>query len=184
MSRHLRTIKEVYRRPTFFFLATLIAGLFLLLALWLQNPALFQTVFFSPRLELSEKALFLLSTYRSLETSLTPVSRYLTIIVAFLFGLNSGLLAFYLSQRRKMLRELGTPSLTAATLGVLGIGCSSCGSALLSLLGLSGVLSLLPLKGTEFSLLSIVLLVYAANKTTLIIENESLCPSKKLTANS
>lgn len=160
-------------------MAVLTAGLFLSLTLWLQNSALFRTIIFSPRLNLLEKTFFLLSAFRSLETQFTPLSRYLTILVSLLFGLNFGLLSFYLSHRRKMIKELGTPSLAATIFGIFGIGCASCGSVLLSIFGLSGVLSLLPLRGIEFSFLSIVLLLYSTTKITRTIENEDLCPIKK-----
>ncbi len=175
----LKTIREVYRRWPFLLLAISASLLFLLLAVWLQNTALLKTVLSSPRLELSEKLLFLLGSLRALETLFTPFSRYLTILVSLLFGLNTGLLVFYLSRRRKMIKKLGTPGLAATVLGIFGIGCGSCGSVLLSALGLSGVLGLLPLRGVEFSLLSVVLLLYSTNKITQNIGNENLCPIKK-----
>ena len=76
-------------------------------------------------------------------------------------GINITLLVYYMKRTFALQKEIGTSALGMVA-GFLGVGCASCGSALLSsFIGLSaatGFIGILPLKGLEFSLLSIVII--------------------------
>lgn len=89
----------------------------------------------------------------------TALSLTLFILTAALVGINIALMVFHIAKR---LATAGLTSTGGIALAILGVGCASCGSVVLSsLLGATSatsVLSILPLRGTEFSLLAIVVL--------------------------
>ncbi len=174
----LKVVAEILARKRYFLFTVTVFAFLLILTIWIPNFSLLKTILLSPRLSILEKLNFLKNSLLSLETSFTPASRVLTVAVLLLISLNLSLVVFYFSRRKDYLNSLGS-SLPATIIGLLGVGCASCGSILLPLLGLSGVLILLPLKGIEFSVLSIALLLYSVLRITKNLERENLCPIKK-----
>lgn len=162
------------RKKYFLFTVTVFAAL-LFLTIWIPNFSLLKTVLLSPRLSIIEKLNFLKNSLLTLETSFTPASRILTIFFLLLLSLTLSLTVFYFSRRREDLRSLDS-SLPATVIGLLGLGCGSCGSFLLSLLGLTATLAFLPLKGLEFSLIAILLLLFSLDRLLTIIDQRNLCP--------
>lgn len=162
------------RKGYFLFTVTVFAAL-LFLTIWIPNFSLLKTILLSPRLSIIEKLFFLKNSLLTLESSFTPASRILTIVVLLLLSLTLSLTVFYFSRRREDLKSLGS-SLTATVIGTLGLGCGSCGSFLLSLFGLGATLAFLPLKGLEFSLISILLLLFSLDRLLTIIDQRNLCP--------
>lgn len=76
-------------------------------------------------------------------------------------------------------REMGM-SLFGTMLGLVGVGCASCGSVVLSsIFGLgatAGFLALLPLRGLEFSFISIILLIVSITLVSKKIIDPVVCP--------
>jgi hypothetical protein len=97
----------------------------------------------------------------------TPWSLLLLFITALLVGINIAFIAFHVKRR---LRATGFTSIAGIVLAVLGVGCASCGSVVLSsLIGLTAatsLLSVLPLRGTEFSLIAIGILLVSIVRTS------------------
>jgi len=87
------------------------------------------------------------------------------ILIAVFSGFNAGLFVKLFRQRRAESRVGVGSSAAALAVGALGVGCSSCGSVfLVSIFGLSAVsplIAILPFKGFEFSIVSIILLIFA-----------------------
>ena len=172
---HLKIVVEILGRKRYFVFTATVFMILLFLTIWIPNFTLLKTILLSPRLSILEKLNFLKSSLLTLETSFTPASRVLTIVILLLFSLNLSLVVFYFSRRRDYLKSFGAVSLPGAFLGILGVGCASCGSFLLSLLGLTAALGFLPLKGVEFSLVSILLLIYSLDQLLTIIDQKNLC---------
>jgi hypothetical protein len=105
------------------------------------------------------------SMYGALFTNFTLFSALSTLAIAYLFGVNSALLAYYI--RRRQTEVSNTSGHSAGVLGmvsgIFGIGCAACGSVIipsfLILVGAGGLLALLPFHGAEFGLLGVILLV-------------------------
>jgi len=84
--------------------------------------------------------------------------------ISFLTGVNIALVVYYFRQRAQFFRGSPFGFLGGASV-INGIGCSSCGSVILSsFIGLSAswtLIGALPLRGAEFSILAVVLLLYS-----------------------
>jgi len=111
-------------------------------------------------LSVGQKWKFLIESVQ-LSIVVTPFDALvLPLIISGLSGVNAGLLSVLIARRRGVRRAGG--GILAILAGAAGVGCASCGSVLIvSLLGLSAatpVLAVLPLKGFEFSIVSILLL--------------------------
>ena len=100
------------------------------------------------------------------------------IFLALLSGINISLLIFYLKNKARALKIAGISGLGLA-IGLLGIGCGACGSLILSsIFGLSfavGFIGLLPLKGLEFGLLGIIILIISIYLITKKISSSGVC---------
>jgi len=86
------------------------------------------------------------------------------LIFALLFGVNTTMAVHYFRMYRATSKSLVSALMSGSFASVfLGIGCVSCGSLIIgfvaSTLGISGVILNLPFGGSEFGLLSIVLLI-------------------------
>lgn len=157
-------LQEVFRNFSYILLAGLISVGFFVFAVWLPNFRLvFHTIVRSDTV-LSEKLNLLLNLMGSISTNFTVFSAISTIIIAILFGINIAIIAYFIRKRKVV---LGSGSFFASfggiSSGIVGIGCAACGSLVLStflpVIGAVGVIALLPLKGKEFSILSIGLLL-------------------------
>jgi hypothetical protein len=101
--------------------------------------------------------------------SLPVVDYTVMVLIALFTGLNVALLVKKIS----MIRSLGRVHIVfggGSVLGLVAGGCAACGLPVLSLLGLSGALGALPLNGSEFSYLALVLL---AISTIVLVKVDS-----------
>lgn len=171
----LKIAAEILARKKYFLFTVTVFVALLFLAIWISNFSLLKIILLSPRLSILEKLIFLKNSLLTLESSFTPASRILTIVVLLLLSLTLSLTVFYFSRRREYLKNLDS-SLPATVISILGVGCGSCGSFLLSLLGLTATVAFLPLKGLEFNLISILLLLFSLSRLLTIIEQKNLCP--------
>ncbi|MEK7535407.1 MAG: hypothetical protein AAB590_00105 [Patescibacteria group bacterium] len=103
---------------------------------------------------------FFLSLFTTLPSVLGFNQFLYLVIVAMLFSISLSLSIYYLKHSR--LSNLS--SLSGLVVAILGLGCSSCGSLILTpILGLAagGLLATLPLRGGEFAILGVVLLLWS-----------------------
>jgi len=87
-------------------------------------------------------------------------------------------------KRAGLARQEMAAGLGGVASGALGIGCAACGAFLLSttlsLFGAAGALALLPLRGGEFGILSVVLLLVSLSLISRKIAAPLICkPSQQ-----
>ena len=102
------------------------------------------------------------------------------IAIAVLIGINISLITYYIRVEKREFNNAGTrASLFGIVSGTLGVGCAACGSIILSsIIGTAAGASLigfLPLKGDEFRIIGIVLLVTSTYFLAKQITKPAVC---------
>lgn len=140
-----------------FILSTLsIFFLYLILASYLTNYSLVLNTLVE-NYSLDYKLSLLSALFLGFWLSVPKIEVFLTMLIALLTGINLSILIVKANLLRKSKRiklVVGGSSL----LGIVGSGCGLCGLSILNILGFSGFLTYLPFKGTEFTMVSVVLL--------------------------
>lgn len=160
----MAAMREIFHNFSYIILAGLVSFGFFVFAVWLPNFRLVLHTIVRNDAALSEKLNLLLNLTGSISTNFTVFSAISTIVIAILFGINIAMIV-YLIRKRKMVLGGGSffASFGGIGSGIVGIGCAACGSLVLStflpVIGAAGAIALLPLKGKEFSILSIGLLL-------------------------
>ena len=185
MTRYLKNLRvafgRVFASPSYIGLASVIAVLAFLLAVWFPNLGLIAQVFWASNAPLAAKLGIALSLLGGIGTNFSLLSAGYTIAIAVLFGLSAAMIAYLVKQRRIAAagRNIAVSS-GAAVSGVLGVGCAACGSlilgAVLPSLGAAGALAALPLQGEEFGILSVALLFVSLLLISKNIAEPVACP--------
>jgi hypothetical protein len=175
----LDALQKVFRKPTYVVLALCVSASVFVLAVWLPNIRLVAGIVSSPDVPFVSKIQLPLSLLGSIETNFTLLSATYTIVIAILFGIYIAMITYFLKRR---IKEVGQGGVATGFLGiasgVLGVGCAACGSFLLTsltLVGAGGVLSFLPLGGSEFGIIGVVLLAVAVYMTAKKIVDPQVC---------
>lgn len=176
---------EVFAYPSYIALASALAILALLFAVWLPNIGLITDIFVTSSAPLAAKFKVAMSLLGGISTNFSILSAGYTIAIAALFGVNVAMVAYVLKRQRTLLtmkeRTVGFGGMTS---GVLGIGCAFCGSfllsAALSFFGAAGAIALLPLRGGEFGILSVILLTLTLVLVSKKIAEPLSCNQKPL----
>ncbi|MCH8049615.1 hypothetical protein IH979_02795 [Patescibacteria group bacterium] len=175
-------LKTIFTRPTYLLLASVIAVLILILAIWLPNLSFVTQTALSSSYSVGEKVTILWASLGAIQTNFTFLSRTFTILVAVLTGVNITMFVYYLKRRFRMEKSAGT-SIAGMLVGLLGVGCAACGSVILSsIFGLGATASfigLFPLRGSEFGILGVVLLLWANYSLAKKIQQPLVCAVKK-----
>lgn len=174
-----RAFTKVFSRPAYIALA-LVAGMSVLLfVLWFPNLGLIASVIASPDATLVEKINLPISLLGSISTNFSFFSASYTVAVSLLFGVYSALMVYFLRRRIEVTNGGAVTGILGIASGVIGIGCAACGSiaasTILSLIGVSGVVALLPLGGSEFGIIGIVLFLVAIRTLAKQIETPAVC---------
>lgn len=159
-----RAFTEVFAHTSYIALAGTLAITAFLFAVWLPNTRLIADIFITSGASFATKLKVAVALLGGIGTNFSFLSAGYTIAIAALFGVNTAMIVYLLKRVRA---GLGSGPLVAGvgsiTSGALGIGCAACGSfiltAALSSLGAASVLAMLPLRGGEFGILSVALLV-------------------------
>lgn len=175
-----QALQKVFRKPIYVVLALVVSASAFVLAVWLPNIRLVAGVVSSPDVPFVSKIQLPLSLLGSITTNFTLLSASYTIAIAILFGIYIAMTIYFLKRR---IKEVGQSVIATGFLGigssVLGVGCAACGSflltSILSLVGASGALALLPLGGSEFGIIGVILLVISINITSKQIRNPAMC---------
>lgn len=166
------------RQWRYFVLALFVSFLLFLFAVWLPNFSFVREIISSQYFSFPEKISILANSLQAFKTNFRPLGQIILVAVSLLFGLNISLFTFYLKRRMGLQKETGM-SLGGIIAGMLGVGCASCGSFILSSLfgaGLSAALvSFLPLRGQEFGIFSIVILVFSNVSVAKKIHKPLIC---------
>lgn len=156
-------LSEVFHNFSYIFLAGIVSFGFFVFAVWLPNLKLVTHIIASGSIAFGAKLTLLLNLLGSIETNFTLFSAIAMIVIAIFFGVNMALIIYFIKKKGAALGGGGfLASAGGIGSGIIGIGCAACGSfvlsAILPVVGAVGVIALLPLKGKEFSILSIGLL--------------------------
>ena len=175
----IQTLQKVFRKPVYVILALLISASMFVLAVWLPNIRLVAGIVSSSDISFVSKIKLPLSLLGSISTNFTLLSASYTIIISILFGMYIAMIIYFLRRKIKNIKQSGVATgFLGITSGVLGVGCAACGSFLLTslaLVGAGGVLTFLPLGGSEFGILGVILLALAVYTTSKQIENPLVC---------
>ncbi len=159
-----RAFKEIFGHNSYVIFAGISALFAFSFAVWLPNISLIVDIFSVSSIPFSAKFKIIFSLLGGIGTNFSIVSALYTISISVLFGI---VIAMLLYSYRKKQGQIGGNLLTMGfggiSSGALGVGCAACGSfvltSFLSFIGAGGALTLLPLKGGEFGILSVVLLL-------------------------
>lgn len=155
----LKTFKEVFRKTSSIGIAGVVSIVIFLFAVWLPNFRLIGEVITDSDINLGSKIEVLINLIGAIRTNFSILSASYTIAIAILFGINAAMMAYYVKKRVELKKQSGmATSFLGLGSGILGIGCAACGSFILSAIGAVSVLALLPLRGSEFGILSVALL--------------------------
>ena len=176
----IQALQKVFRRPTYILLALITSATVFAFAVWLPNIPLIVKVMGHPGIPLTQKLDLPISLLGSIVTNFTLLSASYTIAIAILFGLNLGMIVYFLRRKISEVRQSGiTTGFLGVMSGVVGVGCAACGSFLLTsglaFIGASGILAFLPLAGGEFGILGVILLALSIYLTAKQIQNPAVC---------
>ena len=90
-----------------------------------------------------------------------PINVLAVGLVSFLAGLNLSLVVLRTRATKVFIGRTNVFGFLGVFGGAFGAACSACNTALIGLLGISGGLAVFPLRGLEFSLLALVLLIFS-----------------------
>lgn len=155
---------KVFTQFKYILLTTVVAFLLIAFAAWLPNLHLITKSMSSSSMTFLEKTNLVVSLLGSLRTNFTTWSLFITVSIATLAGIQLSLLVYYLKKFIGAKSEMGM-SVSGILLGILGVGCVSCGSVILtSVIGLgstTAIIAYLPLRGQEFGIFGIAILLVA-----------------------
>ncbi len=181
------SFRQVFSKPSYIIFSSLTFVFVLIFAIWLPNFRFLSHTATSNTFTFSEKFGIITSTLGGLQTNFSLLSRTLTILVSFLFALNSSFLVFYLLRAVRLSKSAGL-GISGFVLSLIGIGCASCGSVILTALfgtgATAGFIRYLPLKGQEFGIISIAILSFSIYLLAKKIKDPLICNAKPVSIRS
>ncbi len=176
---------EVFSRTSSIALALVLAALAFAFAVWFPNIGLIAEVFSTSSAPFAAKLKVATSLLLGIGTNFSLLSAGYTIAIAILFGINVAMIVYLVRRSRG---NVGKGNVLAGSggvvSGVLGLGCAACGSflltAALSSFGAAGAVALLPLRGGEFGLISVPMLVVSLALISKKIAGPLTCNTKPL----
>lgn len=177
-----KSLKEVFKKPSYLILALVVALIIFLISIWLPSRDLIKLVLTSEQFDFSLRIKMLVSSLSLIKTNFTFTSRILVITLSLLGGLNLSMLVFYF-KKRVVLQSAAGVSLLGILSGFLGISCAACGSVILfSILGVTataGFIGVLPFNGMEFGLLGALLPLLSIYLIAKKIQDPLLCQVRR-----
>jgi len=134
----------------------IIASVYVLVSVYMMNGDLVKNTLLG-NFSLDYKFTLMMALLQGMWTAMSGAGLFILFTIALLTGINLTLVL----KRLSLLRSAGNMHLVVgggSLLGFIGSGCSACGLPILSLLGLSGSVPYLPFRGTELSIISVLLL--------------------------
>lgn len=178
----LTSFKSVFTKIAYLLISLFVFTAVILFAIFLPNLSFLRHVADSSDFDLLTKVNIFAAMLGAINTNFTPLSRTLTLIVAALFSVNVSLSIYYFKRKFALEKSSGI-GILGILVGMLGVGCASCGSVVLtSFFGLGTtvvVIRALPLKGQEFGILGIVVLILGIYLTAKKIDDPLICGVKK-----
>lgn len=166
-------IATVLAKGKYFILFIVVASIFFLFNLLVQNLSLLKTSITHYSLNTT---FVLFSSILKGSFLLLPLhSRILLLLISLLVGIVVMLIIFKIAAAKKQALA-GTKAATLGALVGLAVpACAACGIGLLSIIGLGSVLLYLPWKGIEISVLSVFLLSVSAYQLNNSLKECNVC---------
>lgn len=149
-------MKDLLQKPRFTLAAIFIASVYVISVVYLMNGRLVRETLIG-NFPLDYKFNLMVALLAGMWTAMTGAGLFILLTTALLTGINL-MLVF---QRLALLRSAGNLHLVvggSSLLGIVGSGCAACGLPVLALLGLSGSVAYLPFRGTELSIIAVIML--------------------------
>ncbi len=182
MKDFVTVLKQVFGRAEYLLLFIATTTTVLVGAVAVRNWSLLTQVIESSTLTLVQKLFFLTTFIGSLDELFGTFGSVLLILISLLFAINFAFLIYYIRRVKKILKgskRIQAVGIGGLVSGLLGIGCAACGSivltAILSSIGASGLLLILPLHGSEFGILGILLLGFSIFMLARKIKEPLVC---------
>lgn len=172
-------LMKVFSDWRYVLLAATIAALVFAFATWFQNLGLLFSILLNPLVPLGDKVMLPIHLLESITTNFTALAATYTVLIALLVGVNTALSVYQVRRVGQFSPgTAGTGSLGIIS-GIFGLGCAACNSLVLaSILGVVGgawIVPLLPLKGGEFGVIGVLLLLMATYFTAKQITKPLVC---------
>ncbi|RMD60841.1 hypothetical protein D6833_09045 [Candidatus Parcubacteria bacterium] len=163
MRKRISALRKILRTPRYAAAAGgLAAALFAFLAL-MKNFSVLRDTAASPAFSFTDWLGLVWDLLRGGIMNLGWLGLLLSAAMSVLFGINIAVLWHLRAENKKLRAKGGAAALGGTIAGILGVGCASCGSILLTSIlasfGATGLIALFPLRGQEFAIVSIVLLL-------------------------
>lgn len=182
MQRIATALRRVYSSPISWVITPAVFLLIVLISLLFSNRSLIISVLTSS-VDLSAKLGIVFSLLGTISSSNSTISASLLLLFAVCAAVQVTFLLFYIHRAQAGQSALGgghVSGVAGLVASMLGIGCAACGSValvgILSLFGAGGLVALLPLHGTEFLILGIVLIVISIRFMAKKICDPLICP--------
>ncbi len=149
-------MRQFLTSPKLIVPAIFVASVYMVSAIYLMNAKLVGSTIVGA-FPLGYKITLLINLLGGMWTAMTGTGLLILAATAILTGINLSLIF----QRLALLSSAGNLHLVvggSSLLGIVGSGCAACGLPILALLGLSGSIAYLPFRGTELSIISVILL--------------------------
>lgn len=176
-----RSLIEILSKPHYVVFALFVAGCVIIFMTLIQNVPFVKTIWTTETFSFSGKLHITLQSLYAFNTNLTHMSQFFHIIISALIAIHLTCLIYYFRARRRIEGAAGIGFIGVLS-GIIGVGCSVCGSVVLSsLIGLSATTTLitfLPLRGVEFSLLAIVILLSSIFYLGMKLQEPVICKRK------
>lgn len=178
-----QALRKVFRKPIYALIALITSFTMFALAVWLPNISLIVSVMSHPGISLSDKLNLPVSLLGSIATNFTLLSASYTIAIAILVGINTAFIVYVIRRQRSALPKTGAAAgMVGVASGILGAGCTACGTiiltSVLATFGGAGALAFLPLRGGEFGILGVILLLASFFLLAKQITSPPLCYPK------
>lgn len=171
--------------PHYRYVAALYAIVFYGIANLIPNYGILKFAYLSPTLTITDKWAFLGAALTFVVRSVSMWELALFFSVLIVTGL-VGAMGMFLIRRKVTVEHAAGTSILGIFVGIIGVGCGACGSVVLtSVVGLAAstqIINVLPLKGIEFTLISIALLLFTLVFLSKKLTHPDVClisPSRK-----
>jgi small-conductance mechanosensitive channel len=182
MKKIIKSLQEVFIRPLYGLVALLSSILIGAIMTWISSYDVIKLAIISEAINFAGKLKLIFSSLGSFVTNFTVSSQVMVVLVSLLAGVNMAMLIFYLRKSRAI-RKTAKTSVLGLIVGTLGVGCSACGSVILSsIFGISAsfvFMSYLPLRGMEFGLIGIGLVILSIYNIANKMQSPATCSIKK-----
>ena len=181
ISQVAKAMRQVFSMWQYWLVSLGVAVMIVLITILLSQYQFIASILDSKIFDASVKLKVILSSLGSFQTNLTLEDQIFAVTIALLSGITMAMVVYYFKHRFSLQMAAGT-SFLGVLVGLFGVGCSACGSVVVSTIfgigAASAFLGALPFKGTEISILSILILLGSICMIAKKIASPDVCEIK------